>query len=139
MGSARLGREEITVRFPADPASLAHVRREVAHAASAAGLEPERIQGLQIACGEAATNAVEHAYDSDAGDILVRTFRSDDHFWVEIKDHGRWREPAERGSGRGMAVMRAFVDEVDIRRDNRGTTVRLAVRMDRQSKASKAS
>jgi len=118
---------------------LAHVRREVAHAASAAGLEPERIQGLQIACGEAATNAVEHAYDSDAGDILVRTFRSDDHFWVEIKDHGRWREPAERGSGRGMAVMRAFVDEVDIRRDNRGTTVRLAVRMDRQPKASKAS
>lgn len=122
--------------FPAEPAALAQIRREVARAASAAGLGPDQVQALQIATGEAATNAVEHAYGMRGGEIRLHTFNRDDHFLVEIEDHGRWREPEERGAGRGLAVMRAFADEVDIQRHDQGTTVRLAVKKHSQSMAS---
>lgn len=112
----------------AEPASLAQIRREVASAAFAAGLGRDQVQALQIACGEAATNAVEHAYPSDGGVISLRTFVEGGWFWVEIEDHGRWRETRNRGSGHGLTVMRAFVDKLDIERNHHGTKVRMGVR-----------
>lgn len=119
--------------FPAEPATLARMRRDVAEAATDAGLDPDRVKELQIATGEAATNAVEHAYPIDPGVIQLRTYQEGGWFWVEIEDHGRWREPGERRGGHGLAVMRAFVDKLDIQRHHRGTTVRMGVRLKEES------
>ena len=58
----RLGPAPLEARFAADPERLGPLRRTVAAWAREAGLGEDVLDDLQLALGEAATNAVEHAY-----------------------------------------------------------------------------
>lgn len=118
--------EKIDLEVPSSPLSLAVIRRVVAKAAVAAGLSHERVQALQLAIGEAATNVIEHAYGAEYGTIHIRAARVGTAYTVEIEDSGRWRG-SRHLVGRGIAVMRALVEEVDIERNHSGTIVRLTV------------
>jgi anti-sigma regulatory factor (Ser/Thr protein kinase) len=74
---------------------------------------------------EACANAVEHAYapgpaafdvaaDHDAGTIVAT-----------IADRGGWRAPRGTNRGRGLPLMEALMDAVDVQHDERGTRVTL--------------
>jgi anti-sigma regulatory factor (Ser/Thr protein kinase) len=44
---------------------------------------------------------------------------------VAIRNRGPWREPRGENRGRGIPIMREFMDDVSIERADRGTTVKL--------------
>jgi anti-anti-sigma factor len=124
-------------RLPAEATRLARVRRAVAAWAQACGLPEEMTEDLQLALGEALANAVEHAYQGSADGECAWSLERDPDGSVRVcvQDFGAWRPPPEdRGHrGRGLELISALGDEVDVRRtddggaDGTGTTVRFRV------------
>ena len=48
-----------------------------------------------------------------------------DEVRIVISDEGRWRASRPYGRGRGLAIMRALVDDAQIERRSDGTSVTL--------------
>lgn len=95
----------------------------------AAALPAALGEDLQLTLGEAAANAVEHAYAStgEPGEFAYRlTHRGDGAIDVEVRDFGRWRpEPANNSHrGRGLALIRELATDVVIGPGPSGTRVR---------------
>ncbi len=114
---------------PADPAQLSAIRRTVEQWATGTGLDPDSIGDLQLALGEAAGNAVEHAYRDAAvpGRVLVELdLDGDGALTVGVTDTGAWRPaPADPGHrGRGLQIISALARDVDVEHGPSGTTVR---------------
>ncbi|WP_409333026.1 SpoIIE family protein phosphatase [Trujillonella humicola] len=104
-------------RLPADPTRLARVRRAVSAWAAAAGLDPDTVDDLQLALGEALANAVEHAYPGPGGECEYSLDRDPDgSVRVRVRDDGTWRPvPADKGfRGRGIDLIGALATDVSI-------------------------
>ena len=118
---------------PAQPRRLRVMRRAVEDWAAAVGLPDEVLDDLQYALGEAAANAVEHAYgNTGEGEFrytLEHRSGPDGGVAVEVRDDGRWRPvPADSGHrGRGVAVLHAVGKDVRIDSGDGGTTVTFRV------------
>jgi len=102
----RSGRAEyVHLTMPASPENLYRLRHAMAGYLGALPLEPDRRDEIVLAVGEAAANAVEHAYtdEPEPGPLEVTFWTDSDAIWVEVRDHGRWREPppAPRAPGPG--------------------------------------
>lgn len=99
----------------------------------AAGATEDDVVAMQIAAGEAAANAVEHAYEGlEPGTVrLAADLEPGDVARVEVGDTGRWRPQrnVDNGRGRGLLLMRECVDEVNLARSPHGTTVVLRLRL----------
>jgi anti-anti-sigma factor len=112
--------------LPAEATELGAMRRRVDRWATAAGLSRDLLDDLQLALGEAAANAVDHAYPRSTGEFDYEVARD---AWggveVVVRDHGRWRpEPVDNGHrGRGMRIIRALSDVATFEHDDSGTTV----------------
>lgn len=111
---------------------LTRLRRSVHRAARAAGLPFDRADDLVLAVNEVATNSITHA---GSGGTL-RTWLNADELICEVRDGGRIvdplvgrRAPSRRAEdGRGLWMVNQLCDLVEIRSDERGTTVRLHAR-----------
>lgn len=63
--------------------------------AQAAGLDEEAIFQIELACDEAATNIIEHAYGAEGSGTITTTFTaSDDAFTIVFQDNGQPFDPA---------------------------------------------
>ncbi|MGH3928972.1 MAG: ATP-binding protein [Pseudonocardiaceae bacterium] len=97
------------------------------------GANADDVVAMQIAAGEAAANAVEHAYDGlEPGPVwLAADMEQRDVVRVEIGDCGRWRPQRDlnSGRGRGLLLMRECVDEVTLARSSTGTIIVLRLRL----------
>jgi serine/threonine-protein kinase RsbW len=106
--------------------------------AGGAGLEEDDLHALGMAVREAAVNAVVHGNRYSAKKkVLLKVSRAPDRLTIVIADEGEGFEVNSipdplasenllRQSGRGLLLIRAFVDEFELRpRDPRGTEVRL--------------
>jgi len=96
----------------AAPIARAIVDREI----SDLGIDDERRFGVLVALGEAIANAIEHAYRGAAGGLIRLELENQAHqLVVTVEDFGRWRPFRRRGDrGRGIDLMRAFMDSVQI-------------------------
>ncbi|MGY1700227.1 SpoIIE family protein phosphatase [Geodermatophilus sp. SYSU D00766] len=127
--AVRLLPAPLRLDLPADPVRLPEVRRAVRRWAPEAALHPDAIEDLLLALGEATGNAVEHAY-RDAGvpgRMLVELdLDGDGDVAVKVADTGTWRPPpADRGfRGRGLQIIAALADDVDLAPGPAGTTLR---------------
>lgn len=73
-------------------------------------------------------NAIEHAYGSAAGLVHLRGWFEGVTLVVEIRDHGRWRPEREEQRGRGVRIMRALSDRLDLNTTaTTGTVARLTL------------
>ena len=111
---------------PAQPAELSAMRRNVAAWAATAGLSVDLLDDLQLALGEAAANAVDHAYPPDApGDFTYDLATTASGVRVTVSDHGRWRpEPEDKGyRGRGLQIIRTIGEGAVFHHAEDGTTV----------------
>jgi serine/threonine-protein kinase RsbW len=117
--STRLARERAAV-----PSARAFVR----HALGATGAPPETLDPLVLAVAEACNNAILHAAGDAFGlSLVVQGSRCT----VTVSDAGagfippdRPRMPAPEAIGhRGLALMQALVDRVQVSSDAGGTTV----------------
>jgi anti-anti-sigma factor len=114
--------------LPAEPPQLAVMRRVVRRWAAAAALSADMTDDLLLALGEAAANAVEHAYrDGATGDWSYEVARCGDGSVAGVvQDWGSWRPPpADPGfRGRGVAFVRQLSEEMVVEHRGDGTTVR---------------
>ena len=119
--------------LPAQPRQLRVMRRAVERWAALVGLSDEVLDDLQYALGEAAANAVEHAYgdtvDGEFHYTLDHRPGPDGGVAVQVRDFGRWRPvPTDSGHrGRGVQVLHAVGTDVRIDSDDGGTTVTFRV------------
>lgn len=116
------------------PEQLLPLRNALRSWLRAVGATEDDVVAMQIAAGEAAANAVEHAYHGvEPGPVRLAASREPgDVVRVEVTDQGRWRPQRESdngGRGRGLLLMRECVDDVGLARSPGGTTVVLRLRL----------
>jgi serine phosphatase RsbU (regulator of sigma subunit)/anti-sigma regulatory factor (Ser/Thr protein kinase) len=121
--------ELLEVEVPAEPAQLATARHLVRRWVEANQGTDDDCAAFAIAVSEACANSIEHAYGPKDAMIDLRASLVEGTATVSIHDHGRWREPRGGNRGRGIQIMREFMDDVSIDSDERGTTVNLERRL----------
>ena len=115
----------IDVAFPARPESSSDLRRALRAFLGRVRLDADRVDDVILAAGEAAGNAIEHAYRGCDGAVHLRAYVAEEMLVVEVRDSGRWRQGGDPDRGRGLGIMRALVDRVSIENTRAGTNVRL--------------
>ncbi len=79
-----------------------------------------------LACWEAMANVLDHAYHGRPGLIDVRARIDQDVLIVTVADQGRWATLEERADGgRGLRLIQALVDGLDLRTTDGGTVITL--------------
>lgn len=125
LATQRLRREALELDLPAVPESARLVRAALERFADAYGLDADHRFALEVAVGEAVTNAIEHAYGIGPGRFAVRAREAGDALDIEIHDRGTWRAPRQEGRGRGVPIMRALARSVTIDSTEMGTFIRM--------------
>jgi serine/threonine-protein kinase RsbW len=102
-----------------------------------AGFDEDTVTNISMAAREAAVNAVLHGNAYDPHKIITAIFETNaDDLNIRISDQGGGLDPDNlpdplapenilRGSGRGIFLMRAFMDEVKFRQLSPGTEITL--------------
>ena len=121
--------EHFTAAFPAEPESLAPMRSMLRRWLSHAGAGELEIAEITTACGEAATNAIEHGGASGGRSFEVSGSRDGRELVIEVRDHGSWREERAGDHGRGLDLMRTLMDTVAVKPTPEGTFVTLRRRL----------
>jgi PAS domain S-box-containing protein len=123
--------DHFSAEFPAAPESLAPIRSMLRRWLSHAGANELEIAEITTACGEAATNAIEHAGTGNGFGFEVSGRREGHEVKIEVRDHGAWRPEREDDHGRGLDLMRTLMDSVDVEPSPQGTRVSLRRRLGR--------
>jgi anti-sigma regulatory factor (Ser/Thr protein kinase) len=111
------------------PADIPATRRTVAQFARRIGLPDDKVEVLELAASELATNSVRHG--GGAGSVAMWTTPS--AAVVEFHDAGRVTDPLtgrlmpslEQEGGRGVFLVNQLCDLVQLRSSDRGTTIRI--------------
>jgi anti-sigma regulatory factor (Ser/Thr protein kinase) len=121
--------DRFNAEFPAEPESLAPMRSMLRRWLSHAGAGELEVAEITTACGEAATNAIEHAGMSSDSRFEVSGKRKGSEVEIAVRDHGAWREERSGDHGRGLDLMRTLMDTVAVEPSSGGTTVSLRRRL----------
>ncbi len=124
-----------SLALPRAALSVPVIRRLVGDALRGLGVSEDCVDDVLVAASEACTNVVQHARAS--GEYEVTGHVDDGVCLLTITDWGRGLRaaPAEERdalaeSGRGIKIMRALVDDLDIDSSpDRGTVVHLRKRL----------
>ncbi len=117
--------DHLEVEVPAEAEQLATVRYLIRRWVAAQGGTDDDCAAFAIAVTEACANAVEHAYGPRDANIGLGAALVDGEATVTVRDRGGWREPRGGTRGRGIPVMKEFMDDVVIDTGEAGTTVEL--------------
>ena len=105
--------------------------------ATEAGFDDDEVMRIAMAVREAAVNAVLHGNSYDTSKHIVASFETtSDSLIIRIADQGPGLDPDKvpdplapenilRGSGRGIFLIKAFMDEVNFRQLHPGTELTL--------------
>jgi serine phosphatase RsbU (regulator of sigma subunit)/anti-sigma regulatory factor (Ser/Thr protein kinase) len=117
--------DRFSAEFPTEPQALTSMRSLLRRWLRHARGSDQEIAEITTACGEAATNAIEHA--GATGDtpfvVLGRLDGRDVH--ITVRDHGAWREPRVDDHGRGIGLIGGLMDDVQVTPTASGTSVRM--------------
>jgi serine/threonine-protein kinase RsbW len=131
----------VRLTFPAKSDYLLLARLALSGIARSYPLDPEVLADLKLAVTEACGNAVRHAYEGEEGPVTVRFVTAGDRLEMIVEDEGtgvdtaslrEWAADERPEGGMGMAIIRAVVDELDVRdgAGGRGTVVHMTKYLD---------
>jgi anti-sigma regulatory factor (Ser/Thr protein kinase) len=120
---------ELKLRFPADPTVLARIRQTLRRWLHEMGAEPDESGAIVLACGEACANAIEHAYSPVSASFELEATSSEGLIELAVRDAGRWRAPRGNNRGRGLTIMEATMDQLEVRQTGDGTEVLMRRRL----------
>ena len=112
-------------RWPAHADELAPLRHLLRRWLRHHGADDTETYDITVACQEAAANAVEHAYAPGARTFEVEAIRTGAAIEVTVRDHGQWRSARGTHRGRGLPMMEALMDTVEVEHNELGTVVAL--------------
>jgi anti-sigma regulatory factor (Ser/Thr protein kinase) len=115
----------------AEPSELSRLRRMLRRWLRASQASAQDVYDITIACCEACANAIEHAYGARPASFDVEGTLQGDSVTLRIRDHGSWRPPRGDHRGRGLKLIDALMEDVEIERDENGTEVRMRRRIGR--------
>jgi len=120
----------VSQRYTAEPEFAAVARARLVEYLRDLELTEERQFAILYATGEALANAIEHGTTSPGECFNFRIERRGGHLRVQIESTGCWQafEPSEE-RGRGIPIMEALADQVDITTHTGGTIVHLSFRL----------
>jgi PAS domain S-box-containing protein len=127
--SFRRPARRLHLRLRADPKTLASVRRTLRRWLKSVNAEEEEAHDIVLACGEACSNAIEHAYGPFEAYIEIETRLVDGEVALTVRDFGTWRPPRDEHRGRGFMLMEGLMDRVTVHRLESGTEVRMRRRL----------
>jgi PAS domain S-box-containing protein len=122
--------DRFRVDFKAEPEALSQMRALLRRWLDHAGAGGSTVAEIITACGEAATNAIEHSGVAVDARFELSGRIAGGQVELSVRDEGRWRPPREGDQGRGLSLMRALMDTVEVAPSPEGTTVRLRRRLD---------
>jgi serine/threonine-protein kinase RsbW len=126
---SRAKERAVRLKIRNEPGATSKLRRALDLVAWASNLPADAAFDLKLAATEALTNAVRGAPKDHAVDVAIEGRRG--RVEVELTNRGRFQPPfadesaLEAESGRGIPLMLALVDEVEISSVRDGTRVRL--------------
>jgi anti-sigma regulatory factor (Ser/Thr protein kinase)/anti-anti-sigma regulatory factor len=115
----------VDVEVDADVHAAGACRARVRPWLTSLRIDPSQASIILHAVSELVANAAEHAYGGEPGTVRC-ILDVDDASAVSatVTDHGSWAQPiVTEGRGRGLALVRALLDRVEIDRASAGTTV----------------
>jgi len=115
--------ERLSARWPAEKEALAGVRQILRRWLYAHGATEDETFDITVASQEACANAVEHAYGPGRRTFEIDATYAAGRVRLVIRDDGRWRPPRGTHRGRGLPLMRALMEHVDVQHTDKGTTV----------------
>jgi PAS domain S-box-containing protein len=115
----------MTLELSTQPRALTGLRRTLGRWLEAGGASLEESQDIRMAAHEAACNSMEHAYGFEEATFKLDASREDGEVSIVVRDTGGWREPRQTDRGRGLELMRALMDDVELEAGHDGTTVRM--------------
>ncbi|MFI2476742.1 SpoIIE family protein phosphatase [Nocardia xishanensis] len=117
---------------PADADELSGMRRRLKAWFAAAAVPHDLASDLVAAANEACSNSIEHAYRNGAAAterVRLSAECDTERVVIEVTDTGTWKprsaDPGHRG--RGIDMMRALTEELEIDHNGQGTRVRMSV------------
>jgi PAS domain S-box-containing protein len=116
----------LVIENDAIPTRLSDVRHQLAAWLGRAGVPESLAADIVLVVNEACSNSVEHAYRGrEPGTMRIEATRDGPHIHVQVTDSGSWKTPpANPGTrGRGLLLMRALSDGVELDGTAAGTTV----------------
>jgi len=126
----------LEMTFAADANQLAPSRVALRGWLNQAGVEPDQIQDVLIAAGEALANAIEHGHRDQpmgpAGLVSLHATALVDRLQVTVADNGTWKTPRKDTTvsrGRGLTLIRGVMDDFTIQSSGTGTTVHMYARI----------
>jgi anti-sigma regulatory factor (Ser/Thr protein kinase)/putative methionine-R-sulfoxide reductase with GAF domain len=108
---------------PAKPAVLSGIRHALDHWLRGQGVDREVATEIMVAVNEACSNSIAHAYRPSRGTFKLRMEHGPGRIEATVVDQGHWRQPREDEHGRGLKIMRAAMDTVEVTTDSDGTEV----------------
>ena len=130
--------DPLRVRVPADSGNVRLLRRRLTQWLGDDHLDDhldeDVVDDLVMAASEALENCCDHAYADRAAGVMSLCARiADGALVISIADDGVWLDPPlDPGDrGRGLGMMRALADDVDVRAGPDGTLVALTRYVDR--------
>jgi PAS domain S-box-containing protein len=124
----------LSLSLPGEMEGLSSLRAMLRRWLAENAAEPDEVAAVTMATNEAVENAIEHGHRLSPEPFHVDLEVVDGEVVVTVKDRGRWQnnrrakrgnvkklDPSERG--RGIKLMEAFMDDVDVVKGSAGTTV----------------
>jgi anti-sigma regulatory factor (Ser/Thr protein kinase)/putative methionine-R-sulfoxide reductase with GAF domain len=115
--------EDLDLLLPADPKILAEIRLVLRRWLRHQGANDSQTMEITLAVSEACTNAIEHAYSPAPAEFSLRASAVDRQLTFVVSDVGRWRAPRGQDRGRGLTIIRAAMDEVEVTSSEAGTEI----------------
>ena len=121
------------IEVESDPNNLITVEEFVNYFAKDLGLNDDQLSVLLLAVTEATTNAIIHANKCDLSKLVtIRAHIEDSKLIVKVKDEGKGFDPSTvpdptqpenllKDSGRGVYLMKVYMDEVKYNMTPTGT------------------
>ncbi len=120
---------EISLTLPAEPGSLAQLRRRLARFLHATGATELEQYEITLTICEAAGNAIEHAYGPGDATYEVDVSFEGGELTAVVRDTGSWRDRRGEHRGRGLRIIEDLMDDVAVESADGGTLVRMRRRV----------
>ena len=113
----------VVLSVPGNPTALHGFRVTARRWLAAASGDATEVDEITMAVNEAVQNAIEHGHGRRATPVTVVLERAGDDLEITVSDRGSWTEGATADRGRGLALMRAHMDEVTVLPTEAGTSL----------------
>ena len=140
-----MAEENYTLEIESNPNNLITVEEFVNYFAKDIGIPEERMNGLMLSVTEATTNAIKHANKSDESKLVKINVNVEGRkVIISVKDEGIGFDPQKipdptepenllKDSGRGVYLMRFYMDDLKYNVTPTGTETILVLNLDNQA------